>query len=486
MVDLSPRAHRLHIILGVSVALLLFAALVLIPYYLKQPLSRLGQIQERGELRILTLNSESTYYEDANGNNGFEYQLASLFAQSIGVEPVFIVVDEIGDIYKELLYQSADMAAAGLSQQDVQVNPAIIYGPGYYTASQQVLYRKSGQKPPKSFEQITDATIAVRQGSSHHRYLLEHSAQYPGLNWQPHSRVSSEEMIERVENGVITYLLADSHEIALQRRFYPELRVAFGFGQPKQLRWALKKRDDSLLKAMREFFESVRKDGRLEQLVHRHYGHVEKFNYSDARTFSRLVRERLPKYRKMFQREAHAQSMDWRLLAAIGYQESLWKPKAKSPTGVRGIMMLTQATAKQVGIKNRLDPAQSIRGGAIYFQQVLKKIPERIPQPDRSWLALASYNVGFGHLEDARKITQANGGDPDRWIDVKKSLPLLSQKKWYKKTKHGYARGSEPVVYVENIRKYYDLLVWMDEKDKNNDPQQIQNRPREIHLAPSL
>jgi len=168
------------------------------------------------------------------------------------------------------------------------------------------------------------------------------------------------------------------------------------------------------------------------------------------------VKERLPKYREAFIREAEAQGMDWRLLAAIGYQESLWNPKAKSPTGVRGLMMLTLNTAKMVKIKNRLDPEQSIKGGAIYFKRVLKKIPQRIKQPDRNWLALASYNVGFGHLEDARKITQNDKGDPDKWIDVKKSLPLLSKKQWYKFTKHGYARGNEPVKYVENIRKYCD------------------------------
>jgi membrane-bound lytic murein transglycosylase F len=302
------------------------------------------------------------------------------------------------------------------------------------------------------------------------------------------NRVATEELIEKVENEEIAFLMADSHEIALQRRFYPELRVAFDVGEPKQLQWALKKMgdDSSLLQAMQTFFDDIKKDGRLDQLVHRYYGHVEEFNYSDLQTFSRLVRERLPKYRELFQREAKKQDMDWRLLAAIGYQESLWNAKAKSPTGVRGIMMLTQDTAKHIGIKNRSDPAESIRGGAIYFQRVLNKIPERIPQPDRTWLALASYNVGFGHLEDARKITQGNGGDPDKWIDVKQSLPLLSQKKWYKQTKHGYARGSEPVLYVENIRKYYDMLVWMDEKHNGRPGTDKPLQPKDIKMSPSL
>jgi membrane-bound lytic murein transglycosylase F len=117
-----------------------------------------------------------------------------------------------------------------------------------------------------------------------------------------------------------------------------------------------------------------------------------------------------------------------------------------------------------MGIQSRLDAAQSIEGGARYFKKMISKMPQRIPKPDRTWFALASYNVGFGHLNDARIITQRQGGDPDRWVEVKKRLPLLKQKKYYKKTKYGYARGDEPVNYVENIRRYYDTLSWMDEK----------------------
>ncbi len=469
-------------------ALLTFAALVLIPYYTRVPMTQLERIQKSGQLKVLTLNGESTYYEDINGSEGLEYQLVSQFARSIGVDAEFIVVDEYIDIYTELLYESADMAAAGLSNRDVIVNPNIIYGPPYFDATQQVLYRKGSQEKPKDLNAIKNASLEVKLGTSHQRYLIDHGEQFPALQWNVQNRVATEELIEKVENEEIAFLMADSHEIALQRRFYPELRVAFDVGEPKQLQWALKKMgdDSSLLQAMQTFFDDIKKDGRLDQLVHRYYGHVEEFNYSDLQTFSRLVRERLPKYRELFQREAKKQDMDWRLLAAIGYQESLWNAKAKSPTGVRGIMMLTQDTAKHIGIKNRSDPAESIRGGAIYFQRVLNKIPERIPQPDRTWLALASYNVGFGHLEDARKITQGNGGDPDKWIDVKQSLPLLSQKKWYKQTKHGYARGSEPVLYVENIRKYYDMLVWMDEKHNGRPSTDKPLQPKDIKMSPSL
>jgi membrane-bound lytic murein transglycosylase F len=152
--------------------------------------------------------------------------------------------------------------------------------------------------------------------------------------------------------------------------------------------------------------------------------------------------------------------LDWRLIAAISYQESHWRPRAKSPTGVRGMMMLTQPTAKEVGVTNRLDAQQSLEGGAHYFLKLHQRLPEEIQEPDRTWFTLAAYNVGWGHLEDAREITHFQGGDANRWVDVKERLPLLERKEWYKYTKHGYARGNEPVTYVQRIRHYYEVLAW--------------------------
>ncbi len=488
MVELSPKAHKIQVITGSIVAVLFFVALITAPRYLKPALTQLETIQQRGLLNLLTLNAASTYYQDANGANGFEYQLAKLFAERIGVELKIILVNQFSDLYPELIFTSGDIIAAGTSDQDDVNHSLIEYGPNYHLVTQQLLYKKNNQIKPKKLEDLESGILEVIDGTSQIKLLSNLKNKYPELSWNINTDIATEELIELVDEGLVDYILADSHEIALQRRFYPELRIAFELGNPKQLRWATKSSDDkSLIEEINKFFDTIKKDGRLEQLIHRYYSHVTKFNYSDIQTFSLHVKERLPKYRDYFMREAKAQDMDWRLLAAIGYQESLWNPKAKSPTGVRGLMMLTLNTAKMVKIKNRLDPEQSIKGGAIYFKRVLKKIPQRIKQPDRNWLALASYNVGFGHLEDARKITQNDKGDPDKWIDVKKSLPLLSKKKWYKFTKHGYARGNEPVKYVENIRKYYDLLKWMDIK-QNDDlkPPPIDVETEQLSIPPSF
>jgi len=221
--------------------------------------------------------------------------------------------------------------------------------------------------------------------------------------------------------------------------------------------------DDSLYNETIAFFSEIKENGTLKQLLNKYYGHVRKFSYVGTQNFLRDITNKLPKYIDIFKLSAHTQHLDWRLLASVGYQESHWKPDAVSPTGVRGIMMLTSNTAKFVGISDRRDTIQSIEGGAKYLRYMIDKIPNHITEPDRTWMALAAYNVGYGHLEDARKITQKRGGNADKWVDVKESLPLLSKKKWYSKTKHGYARGQEPVGYVSNIRNYYELLVWHDE-----------------------
>jgi peptidoglycan lytic transglycosylase F len=163
----------------------------------------------------------------------------------------------------------------------------------------------------------------------------------------------------------------------------------------------------------------------------------------------------------VFEEVARETGVEWRLLAAISYQESKWDPRAVSPTGVKGMMMLTQATAADLGLDDREDVRQSILGGARYFLEVKDKVPTRVPEPDRTFMALAAYNVGFGHLEDARILTQMHGKNPDVWADVRQHLPLLADERWYPRTKRGYARGREPVGFVHNIRSYYDILLWM-------------------------
>jgi len=460
--------------------LLILAAFTLLSC--SRPTPILEQIKLEGELVVITRNSPTTYYEGAEGLTGFEYDLVQHFAEELGVTARFVIPDSFSEILPAISRKEAHFAAAGLTVTKARES-LVRFGPAYQEITQQLMYR-TGTYRPRKITDIIGSTLEIMAGSSHEEELIRLKQEYPDLEWEARDDIESDELLYLLKEQVIDYTIADSNEAALNQRYYQELKPAIDLTEPQFLAWAFPHSEDSsLYDAALQFFKKAEKDGTLEHLIERHYGHTEKLNFVDKRTFKRHTNSRLPKYKALFKKAALEHGFDWKLLAAIGYQESHWNPRAKSPTGVRGIMMLTLVTAKQLKIKSRLDPAESIQGGARYIQMMEKKISEKVKEPDRLWMTLASYNIGFGHLEDARKLTQKNGGNPNKWADVKQTLPLLSKKKWYKKTKHGYARGREAVTYVDSIRSYYDILVWLENQQKE---QVKMEEPAPLNISPAV
>lgn len=447
--------------------------------------NKLTQIRHRGQINVLTRFDPTTYYESAEGFTGLEHDLITLFAQHLGVKANFITPETFNSIIKGISNAEADIAAAGLTVT-AQRKRKMRFAPSYQLITEQIIYR-SGNSRPRKIDDLNEGILEVVKSTSHIETLLALKRKHPELTWNTNSDLDTDSLLYLVNEGLIDYTVADSNQAALIRQFYPKLKVAFNLTDPRELAWAFPhSTDNSLYYEAKRFFYKIKTDQTLAQLLDKHYAITNRLNYVGHCKFRLHRKNRLPKYQKYFEAAAKKYNLDWRLLAAIGYQESHWLANAKSPTGVRGIMMLTQNTAELLDIENRIDPKQSITGGTRYFYQRLQKLPKRIKEPDRTWLALASYNVGFGHLEDARILTQKAGGNPDKWIDVKRHLPLLSRKKWYKQTKHGYARGKEPVRYVENIRSYYNLLVWLTEEDKieqnaMNTENDIENKALEIN-----
>lgn len=429
-----------------------------------EPQNELQRVLTQKELVVLTRNAATTYYEGPQGPLGLEYDLARGFAEQLGVTLRMEVAANVSAVLSRLAEGEADFAAAGLSiTQPRQVWAR--FTPPYQQITQQLVYR-SGSKKPRDLKAL-DGTLEIVAGSSHEERLRLLHGDHLDLSWRVNHEAESEELLTLVWERLIDYTVADSNEVLMNQRFLPELRVAFDLGEAESLAWAFPKfRDESLYQAASDYFQGLRESGELAKLIERYYGHLKKFDYVGTRTFQQHIRQRLPEYRALFEYAAGEFNIDWVLLAATAYQESHWNAGAVSPTGVRGIMMLTQLTAGEIGVNQRRDPVESIRGGALYLSRLMKKLPERIQEPDRSWLALAAYNVGYGHLEDARIITQKRGGNPDSWKDVKENLPLLRKRKWHKDTKHGYANGTQAVHYVENIRSYYAILSWQLEKER--------------------
>jgi membrane-bound lytic murein transglycosylase F len=423
-------------------------------------LDQLEEVQRAGVLKVVTRNAPTTYYIGPEGPVGPEYELAAGFADYLGVELAIYTLDSVAEILPEVGDGRAHLAAAALTATAAQQD-SLEFGPEYRRVTQQLVYRQ-GTRAPGTLADTEGGRIEVVAGSSFAETLEASRVNTPGLTWLENPTQDVQGLLERVSNGVIDYTLADSTAVDINRFFHPDIRVAFDVSESRPVAWAFRaQRDRSLVEAAERYFDELRSNGRLAEILERYLGHTDRFDYVGTRTFLQHIDARLPRYRTLFEKAAAEHGFDWRLLAAVGYQESHWNPAAVSPTGVRGIMMLTLRTAEAMGVSDREDPEQSIQGGARYLSEVFGKIPERIPEPDRTWMALAAYNVGFGHLEDARRITQQRGLDPDRWLDVRDSLPLLTQEKWYRDTRFGYTRGWEPVQFVDNIRRYYEVMAWI-------------------------
>jgi membrane-bound lytic murein transglycosylase F len=426
----------------------------------------LARIEARGELVVVSRNSPTTYYVDKDGPTGFEYALTELLAEEMGVELKLETVITLPDIFEQLQRVDADIAAAGLTLTEKR---AAIYPhtAPYYKLTPQVVY-VAGQFRPRTIADLAGMKIVVLKGSSHAERLRDlKNSEAPDLSWEEIDEADTLQLLELLKAGQAELAIIDSNEFTVQQSLYPRQKVAFDLGSEQDMVWYLSPgfNNARLRVLINDFLRRQQKNGTLARLREQYFGHTAGVSRISAFTFDRAITNSLPPYRALIKKVAKEFQLDWQLLAAMAYQESRWNPKATSPTGVRGMMMLTIPTARELGVDNRLDVTQSLRGGARYFKDIMRRLPKKIEQPDRTWMALAAYNVGLGHLEDARVLTKRQDGNPNLWQDVMERLPLLQQSKIYKTTRYGYARGHEAVTLVQNIRHYYSILAWQDLPD---------------------
>lgn len=446
--------------------------------------TELSRILDEGVLKVGSIYGRTTYYNGSVTQEGFEYELVKGFAQYLDVKLEVYPFYSYAELIEQLDSKRVDLLAANITMTEAR-KQSYKFGPAYQSLNFELVYQKGRDRP----RQLNDLQggLTIIANDLYREPMQDKAVELANFEWQETADKDIEELLEMVANGELDYTISDSNILAVARRRYPNLGIGFSITDTLKLGWMLNKEtDDSLRAALLEYFGQVQASGQLAALEDKYFGHVRTFDFVDTRAFVRAATNTLPTFKNMF--ETYAGDIDWRLLAAMAYQESHWDPKAVSPTGVRGMMMLTLATAKDMDVDDRTDAEQSIRGGARYFASLLRRIPARIQIPDREWMALAAYNIGLGHLEDARRLTQRLGYNPDLWIDVKKHLPLLRQKKYYKTTRFGYARGNEAVNYVENIRRYYDSLLYLeqnidvnqsDEANQNNSFDDTQTDPSE-------
>ena len=439
-------------------------------------LSDLEKVIKRGHIVMLTLPGATTYFEDGDGKSGFEYVLAKAFAESLGIELKVTTKSTLPSLLLSVGGPQGEFAAANLVNT-ADRGKSFKFSYPYHQVVQQLIYRAGDQKP-KTLSQL-HGELSVIAGSSHSENLKQLRKQFPSLKWTEENDAEMSELIRKVHDGDISYTVTDSLAFEINRHIYPNTRKAFNVSAPQALAWVFPKNGDgTLINAANNFLRQYTESGQLDAIKQQLFAQTKRFSAADSKQLGQLVNSRLPKYEAMFRNTAQKYNLDWHLVAAIAYQESHWDPRAKSPTGVRGLMMLTLDTAKEMGVTNRLDAAQSLEGGVAYFLKLKARLPERIKDPDRSLFALAAYNVGFGHLEDARILIVRNNRNPDLWADVREHLPLLSKRKYYSTLKRGYARGNEPVIYVDNIQ-YYRSYLQLNSVSQQSNQKSTQDKERE-------
>ncbi len=427
---------------------------------------RLLPALEYGTLVVATINSPTTVYEDADGHYaGLEHDLVGAFAAELGLAVRYVFVSNTAQLFEALEEGRAHLAAAGIPAL-MPSNARIRFGPAYQTVHFEVAYRTDQPRPRRLADLLSKrvAVVAGGGGAENLRKALSHDT---ALAWSEMPVEDALALLARLADGEFDYVVARSNVVAMATDFYPNLGRAFTVGEPTPLAWAFPEAaDPRLLARAEEFFSRISRDGTLKRLLDRYYGHTGRLGPLDANGILTRMRTVLPGFKPWFREAERLTGFDWRLLAALAYQESQWHPLATSPTGVRGLMMLTEETADRMGVTDRLDPRQSIIAGARYLLMLKETLPARIPEPDRTWLALAAYNLGFGHLEDGRILAQRQGLDPDAWMDVRRTLPLLSRPDHYMTVERGFARGGEGVQLVENVRAYYDILKRFERREK--------------------
>ena len=424
--------------------------------------SSLPPLAEGKELVVVTRNTPTTYYFQGDRASGFEYGLVRAFAREYDMPVRIKVAFSLPELFDMLASGEAHLAAAGLSQSAGRDARFVASHP--YLHQQPLVVYKSGTLRPRSLKTLVGRDIVVVAGSVHLETLSALQKDLPELTWREIHAADSLELMQLVTDEKADLAIVDSIEFSIQQLLFPRVVAAMEIGDSTPIVWYLPrgKRGETSLELVNEFIARATEQGQIAQLEREHFGRWEHASRVGSLTFQRKMREDLPEWQPLLETVAEEYQMNWRLLAAMAYQESHWDPSARSHTGVRGMMMLTRVTANELGVEDRTDPRQSLRGGARFFKDLLRRLPSDIEYPDRTFLALAAYNIGMGHLEDARIMTQQAGGDPHLWPDVRAHLPKLQNPNYFSSTKFGFAEGEQAVNYVDSIRHFEGLLSFQN------------------------
>jgi membrane-bound lytic murein transglycosylase F len=398
--------------------------------------------------------------------SGFDHDLLKRFADEHKLKLEIVEVGSAAALLAKVAAGEVHIGAGGLYRPPAGVTrdatdsdrSRVLWTSGFHVVEPVLIYTTDGFKP-KNWNDLSGASVGYVESTGIETSLAKIRQDHPEVEWKPMALPSADALIAQVSAGHVDYAIVASIDAAASRNIFLDYDVGFSVGAKRELAWAVAPLQQKLLEDLDAFFARARRDGLLKRLADRHFSNTRQVERIDAGVFQERIKNLLPEYRSTFQRAQVATGVEWRLLAAIAYQESQWDPFATSETGVRGLMQITEDTAKHLRVADRLNPMDAVVGAAQYVQDLKSKLPPRITEPDRTWFALAAYNIGLAHLEDARILAQKQKLNPDLWSDVKQVLPLLALPEYHEGTRFGYARGGMPVAFVDRVRAYYDILL---------------------------
>ncbi|MDG2106150.1 MAG: membrane-bound lytic murein transglycosylase MltF [Gammaproteobacteria bacterium] len=426
-----------------------------------------SRILQNNEIKIVTRFGPSDYYEIKSEENGYTYDVMKGFADFIGVKLIVITMDSLEDAINALNNREVDI----LANMGITNNVKTSYA--YNKVNQYIVYNSKYTAKPNEINDLNGNDIEIID-SIIIKNNLDSFLKSIDMNLIISKEKNIDEIINLIKDNKIKYTVLNNNELAIFNKYFPEIKIGFTIGESIPSTWAIPENTNHQLEEkLSEYFTQILKTNKLKKFYTKHFTGKLQYTFVGTRSFLADFLNVFPLYEFYFKKYAKLYNHDWRLLASIGYQESKWDKDAVSYTGVRGLMMLTKNTSKEMNVEDREDPIQSIEGGAKYLKKMLRSLPDNINNDDKIWYAIASYNIGFRHIEDAMKMADNEGVDSGNWYLLEPYILRLSQSKYYKNTKYGYARGWETLKYVQNIRQYYDILVFLDSQDNNNETKQI-------------
>jgi membrane-bound lytic murein transglycosylase F len=401
-------------------------------------------MQSSGYIRVLISDDPDSQYVFNKQHYGFEHDLLSLFASENDLELRLEVVP-FAQLFALLESGAGDIAVGGILQNEY-VQRVSQPTTSWYEAKTTVVYRR-GTAKPKKIEDFLDHGVRASaryygvEGFDELQLIDDHRSEY--------------ELLTAVNRGTERFALTTNYRATAAKHYLPNLNRSFILPDSVDLVWVLPKiHDQELLEKLNGFLAQKLAEDVPNQLAKSYLALPKKLTTYDALTIHKKIKTVLPEFEFAFRKAARKGSIDWPLLAAMSYQESKWSNAAMSPTGVRGIMQMTETTAQHLGVDDRMDMNQSIDAAARYIRQLRARLPKKIKEPERTWFAVAAYNVGFTHVLNAYRKARRLGLDRTKWETISKLLPNLYDAP--------FSQGVQARDYVQRVQIFTDILRFYD------------------------